>query len=86
MSKILLVDDDPLLLKYIETLLKSDGHKVILASNSDEARKRFLATRFDMVITDIFLHGGDALGAIEGYKSGRRKPKVIAISGGGAAS
>lgn len=83
MSEILLVDDDPLLLKYIKELLVSDGHKVTLANDSDEARERFLAIRFDMVITDIFLHGGDALDAIEGYKSGRRKPKVIAMSGGG---
>lgn len=83
MSEILLVDDDPHLLKYIKVLLDSDGHKVTLANNSDEAREQFLATRFDMVITDIFLHGGDALDAIEQYKSGRRTPKVIAMSGGG---
>lgn len=83
MSEILLVDDDLDLLKYFGVLLESEGHKVTLASDSDEARERFLATRFDMVITDIFLHGGDTLDAIEGYKSGRRKPKVIAMSGGG---
>ncbi len=83
MSKILLVEDDPTVLEYIGTLLESDGHQVILASDSREANERFLATQFDIVITDIFLHGGDSLADIEGYKSGRRQPKVIAMSGGG---
>ena len=83
MSKILLVDDDLTLLKYIGLLLESDGHQVTLANDSHEAKERFLATRFDIVITDIFLHGGDSLADIEGYKSGRRQPKVIAMSGGG---
>jgi CheY-like chemotaxis protein len=50
--KILVVDDEPLLLKFIERSLQMDGHSIKTAQTGHEAIGKASAETFDLVITD----------------------------------
>jgi DNA-binding response OmpR family regulator len=54
-KKILIVEDEPLMLKALEFKLKKDGYDVILASDGKEALLKIKAESPDVVITDIML-------------------------------
>ena len=52
---ILIVDDEPFVLRYIGTILQSDGYEVLLADGGDEALAicKSATCCFDLMITDI---------------------------------
>src|SRR5260370_29139374 len=51
-SRILIVDDDPLMLELLERLLVADGHSVQSASNGRDGVVIFEKGKFDLVILD----------------------------------
>lgn len=55
--RILLIDDDPVLLKSLTNVLMSDGHSVVPADGGQSGIEKFRAAggplRFDIVITDL---------------------------------
>lgn len=55
MKKILVIDDDRLLLKAIETSLKELGYDICTATNGEEAVERFSENKIDLVICDIMM-------------------------------
>jgi CheY-like chemotaxis protein len=64
-KRILLVDDDPLVVDFLLLLLNREGHTVEAASNAEAGLEEFLRGPFDVVITDLELPGmrGDELAA-----------------------
>ncbi len=65
--KILMVDDDPSLVKMITFLLKDEGYDVISASTGTEALQTLQQQWVDMVILDIMLPRG-----MDGFEICRR--------------
>lgn len=53
--KILVAEDEPMLLKTIELKLKKEGYEVITTSDGREAAARIEETDPDLVITDIMM-------------------------------
>jgi CheY-like chemotaxis protein len=81
MSRILLVDDEPVVANSVGRMLSSLGYKVELAAGAQEALNTFKEKRFDLVIADYALPGmrGDALAeAIKQLEPGQ---PVLLISG-----
>ena len=65
-AKILLVDDEPGMLRYIRTLLEVDGHKVDTASTGEEAVERIQkGLHPDLVLLDLLMPGIDGLQTLE---------------------
>jgi CheY-like chemotaxis protein len=62
-KSILLVDDDPAARESIKLLLSIDRHTVTEASSGRQALELFLASTYDLVITDYLMPGmlGDEL-------------------------
>jgi two-component system, OmpR family, KDP operon response regulator KdpE len=56
-ATILVVEDEPRLVRLIETLLKSIGHKVVLASDGQEAVELTAVEAPDLIILDLLLPG-----------------------------
>jgi len=61
--RLLVVDDDPLLLKSLRDTLESDGHQVVAASSADEAVERLAACpdQPDLIISDFRMRQVDGI-------------------------
>jgi pilus assembly protein CpaE len=60
-GKILIVDDEPNLLRLLEVALKVEGYTVVLAKNAQEAFAQIKAEQPDLVILDVSLPGMSGL-------------------------
>jgi DNA-binding response OmpR family regulator len=77
--KILIAEDELMMLKTLELRLRKDGHEVITASDGRQAIERFSASDPDMVITDImmpFASGLELLGAVR-QRTDKKIPVIV---------
>jgi DNA-binding response OmpR family regulator len=80
--KILIVEDNQLILKVIETKLKKEGYDVIGCENGKEAIERITDSLPDLVITDIMLPYNSGLEIVNFVKVKLQKSiPVIVLSG-----
>ena len=55
MAKILVVEDEELILKALEFRLKKEGHQIVLERNGKEASDMIRQNAFDLIIMDMML-------------------------------
>src|SRR5271170_2462017 len=80
-AKILLVDDEPAMLRYIRTLLEVDDYKVETASTGEEAQQRIdKGMEPDLVLLDVLMPGIDGLETLEQLRQKRPGVKVVMLS------
>src|SRR5712691_3947081 len=78
---ILLVDDEPGMLRYIRTLLEVDEYKVETASSGEEALERVQkGLQPDLVLLDLLMPGIDGLQTLEQLRQIRPGTKVVMLS------
>jgi two-component system, NtrC family, response regulator AtoC len=78
---ILLVDDEPGMLRYIRTLLEVDGYKVETATTGEEALKHVQkGLQPDLVLLDVLMPGIDGLETLEQLRKGQPSLKVVMLS------
>lgn len=82
-GKVLIIDDDPALLRLMSMAFQAAGYGVVAADNGRKGVRMASAHRPDLVVTDIVMPDVEGIGAIRAIKQGARPPKVIAISGAG---
>ena len=85
-SKILLIDDDPLVLKSFTNLLSKTGYEVIPTASFTEALKAFEEKEFDLVLSDIRMPGKNGVETVSEIqsrlaKSGKEDLPIIFITG-----
>ena len=71
--KILIAEDEPIMLKTMELKLKRDGHEVITANNGRDAIQLFTDNQVDLVITDIMMPYTSGLEILGFVKKNRRE-------------
>ena len=83
MSTILLVDDDPDILKLVAMRLAAAGHGVREAESGERALALLAASRPDLVITDLKMDGIDGLTLFDEIRkqaptllSGPNRPRI----------
>jgi len=81
MANILVIDDDLGVRGIIEQILKSAGHKVILAADGSEGIRLCRTEPADLVITDIFMPGQDGVQTIMQFRNLFPQVPIIAMSG-----
>jgi len=59
MAKILAVDDDKTLLRFVSDYLQGEGHHVVSADRGTKALKEFFRERPDLVVLDVMMPGMD---------------------------
>src|SRR5713101_5493763 len=80
-AKILLVDDEPGMLRYIKTLLEVDNHKVETASTGEEALEKVQkGLSPDLVLLDLLMPGIDGLETLESLRKLQPGAKVVMLS------
>jgi DNA-binding response OmpR family regulator len=79
--KILVIDDDMLLLRTIARILVADGHEVFTASEGERAMALYRAMHPELVITDIVMPGQEGIETILTLRRDDNPVKILAISG-----
>ncbi len=68
-KKILVVDDDALVLKTVKNLLVRESYEIECAKNGDEAAAFCETDRFNLIICDIRMPGQDGLSVVKNLKN-----------------
>ena len=68
MGKILVVDDEPEIVVLTKIMLEKEGHKVLVAKNSDECFKKLKEEKPDLILLDIMMPGDDGWDACKKIK------------------
>src|SRR5689334_2484591 len=80
-ANILLVGDEPGMLRYIRTLLEVDSYKVETASTGEESLERVQKSlQPDLVLLDVLMPGIDGLQTLEQLRQMKPSVKVVMLS------
>ncbi len=80
-GNILLVDDEPGMLRYIRTLLEVDDYKVVTACTGEEALKHVdNGLEPELVLLDVLMPGIDGLETLEQLRKKKPGLKVVMLS------
>jgi CheY-like chemotaxis protein len=84
-TKVLVIDDDPVIGKSIDRVLSSKGWAVVTAADGPEALTKIATEDYDMVFTDIKMPGMDGVEVARRIKASRPWLPVVIITGYGSA-
>ena len=80
--RVLVVDDEPALLRTTRKLLELDGHAVLDAADGAAALQVIAREPIDVVLTDLYMPNVDGFELIRQLRKARGSaPSVIAVSG-----
>ena len=74
---ILVVDDEPTILRLARATLQADGYAVILAANGEEALARLEADRPDLVVLDVMMPGMDGFETLRRIRAQGQTPVLL---------
>lgn len=77
MTRVLVVDDEPQILRAMRTNLVARGYEVDLAPTGEDALRLAAAHRPDVVILDLGLPGIDGIEVIEGLRGWTAVPIIV---------
>jgi CheY-like chemotaxis protein len=82
-KKILVVDDEELLRDLLRSVFSGEGAEVTVAESGVKALALYVQQKFDAVITDVRMPGGDGLTLIEKIRQqpGSKLPLMFLCSG-----
>ncbi|HEX6828456.1 MAG TPA: response regulator, partial [Burkholderiales bacterium] len=82
-AKVLLVDDDPDLLRLLSLRLKSAGHDVTAVDSGEKALASLAVSRPQLVITDVQMSGMDGMALFDAvHKANPTLPVIILTAHG----
>jgi DNA-binding response OmpR family regulator len=79
--KILIVDDDPIVIQSCRRILEAEGHTVLTAGTVADGEKQLDLQAFDLMVTDIKMPGQDGFEMIR--RAGKLRPgmPVLVMTG-----
>ena len=80
-EKILVVEDDPLMLGALEILLLDEGYEVTTAASGREAIQRAREDHFDLVVCDVRMAEMDGIETLSNLKQQQPDSRSIVITG-----
>ena len=78
---ILVVDDDPMILSFIEEGIGLYGYKPIVATSGEEALKLAENERVDILVTDIMMPGMNGIDLAKKFAVSNPEVKILFMSG-----
>lgn len=83
-AKILVVDDNEQVLRFLQAAIDRAGHMVYAASDGDQALVLADQHDFDLVITDLIMPVKEGVETILEFQKRHPRTRIIAMSGGGS--
>ncbi len=77
---ILIVDDEPGMRRYLQTVLELDSYRVSTAADGDEALIKVQRDQPDVVLLDMVMPGPDGLETLKRIRESRPTTKVVMLS------
>jgi DNA-binding response OmpR family regulator len=80
MAKVFIIDDDPLIIRMYQTKFQNQGYDVETAADGDEALKKVLNIKPDIILLDIMMpkvNGLEVLKNLKGNKDTKLIPVII---------
>ena len=77
---VLLLDDEPLMLRSLRRILEADGHRTVMAESASEALPLLDDPALSVVLVDLFLGATSGLDFLEQVKRERPEVEVIVIT------
>jgi CheY-like chemotaxis protein len=81
--RILVIDDDAVILDVLSEMLTDAGYEVVAASNGNEGVRLYRERPFDLVVTDMIMPEKDGLEVVMELRRDFPDVKVLTLSGGG---
>lgn len=81
--KVCVIEDDPLMLRHLEDMLKRMDYQVMTAGSVDEGLRIVQSWSPDAVVVDILMPDRDGLNFIMETRHLAASMRVVAITGGG---
>ena len=81
--KVLLVEDEPKIARYVSKALTSEGHHVELISRGDEGLTAATTRPFDIMLLDLALPGGDGLEILRAVRAKSISTPVLILTAHG---
>jgi len=82
-NKILIVDDEEIIVRLLSMSLRSDGYETLSAYNGEQGLEVFKSESPDIVVTDIKMPGMDGLELLKKIKQIDVEKEVIIVTGHG---
>ena len=76
-ARVLVVDDEPQIRRFLRTSLNANDFEVVEAANGEEALKRALADAPDLIVLDLGLPDGDGKELIRLIRQGSDIPIIV---------
>jgi DNA-binding response OmpR family regulator len=76
-GRVLLVDDEPLVLEMFESILSQEGYDVFVAPNAKEALFHLERTFFDVLVCDVMLEDLDGFDIM--HISRKKHPEIAIV-------
>lgn len=71
-QRVLVVDDDPVILRLLEVNFEMEGYDVLSATDGEEAVRRALEERPDLMVCDIMMPNVNGLEVVERLRADER--------------
>lgn len=81
-TRILIVDDEPLLVKGLKYSLEQDDHGIDVAYDGNEAVEKALNNEYDLIILDLMLPGIDGLEVCQKIREKSQVPIIMLTAKG----
>ncbi len=75
--RVLIVDDEPRILKFLDLKLKNSGYDVLSANNGQEALAQLQAQEPDLLVLDVVMPGMDGFETLKQVRSVSSIPVII---------
>lgn len=80
-SRILIVDDDANTLASLARAFRLAGHGAMVCDNAARALELAKAERFDLILSDVVMPGGDGIALLEDLKNAGISVPAVMMSG-----
>jgi DNA-binding response OmpR family regulator len=80
MAKILVIDDEPGIVRFVRRALEADGHSVDTACDGSEGLRIAAAVRPDMVVLDLLMPGISGMGVLAALLADLPQCRVLVLS------